>query len=222
MGDRPWGCSAPHLGGRFGDSIEASGLNQPYFIVVLAHSLHGRLRRIHVPYQAIYAVLVLAVIGVFSVLGFVSSYVRMAWKVADYNRLRTEVSAMRSRYQKLEKESKQTGQQLASLQLLANEVSVAYGLKRELEGPSDISAEGRLVPTIHESLEQYNFLRSASLSLHSRRSNILFQPNMLPSIWPIEGRLDELLRPPRGSAVGRRRHSHRHRHLGASPALRCT
>jgi len=164
-------------------------LNQPYFILVLAHSLHGRLRRIHVPYQAIYAVLILAVIGAFSVLGFLSSYVHMAWKVADYNRLRTEVSSLRTRYQKLEKESKQTGQQLASLQLLANEVSVAYGLKRELEGPADISSEGRLVPTIHESLEQYNFLRSASLSLHSRRATILFQPNMLPSVWPVEGRL---------------------------------
>lgn len=164
-------------------------MNQPYFIVVLAHSLHGRLRRIHVPYQALYAVLILSVIGAFSVFGFVSSYVRMAWKVSDYNRLRAEVSSLRTRYQTLEKESKQTGQQLASLQLLANEVSVAYGLKRALEGPSDISAEGRLVPTLHESLEQYNFLRSASLSLHSRRSSILFQPNMLPSIWPVEGRL---------------------------------
>jgi len=165
------------------------GLNQPYFIVVLAHSLHGRLRRIHVPYQALYAVLILAAIGAFSVFGFVSSYLHMVWKVADYNRLRAEVSSLRTRYQNLEKESKQTDQQLASLQLLANEVSVAYGLKRQLEGPSDISAEGRLAPTIHETLEQYDFLRSASLSLHSRRSNLLFQPTMLPSIWPLEGRL---------------------------------
>ena len=164
-------------------------MNQPYFIVVLAHSLHGRLRRIHVPYQALYAVLILATIGAVSVFGFVSSYVRMAWKVADYNKLRTEVSTLRTRYQDLEKETKQTGQQLASLQLLANEVSVAYGLKRQLEGPADISREGRLVPSVSESLEQYNFLRSSNLSLQSRRSNYLFQPTMLPSIWPIDGRL---------------------------------
>lgn len=164
-------------------------MNQPYFIVVLAHSLHGRLRRIHVPYQALYAVLILATIGAVSVFGFVSSYVRMAWKVADYNKLRTEVSTLRTRYQNLEKETKQTGQQLASLQLLANEVSVAYGLKRQLEGPTDISREGRLVPSVSESLEQYNFLRSSNLSLQSRRSIYLFQPTMMPSIWPIDGRL---------------------------------
>ena len=113
----------------------------------------------------------------------------MAWKVADYNRMRAEVSALQVRYRNLEKESKQTDQQLASLQMLANEVSVAYGLKRALEGPSDISDEGRLAPSIHETLEQYNFLRSANLSLHARRSNLLFQPAMLPNVWPLEGRL---------------------------------
>lgn len=46
-------------------------LNQPYFILVLAHSLHGRLRRIHVPYQFVYAVLALALVGAVSLLGFV-------------------------------------------------------------------------------------------------------------------------------------------------------
>ena len=56
-------------------------MQQPYFIVVLAHSLHGRLRRVHVPYHAVYAVLALAFIGSFSVFGFVSSYFRMALKV---------------------------------------------------------------------------------------------------------------------------------------------
>jgi murein DD-endopeptidase MepM/ murein hydrolase activator NlpD len=164
-------------------------LNQPYFIVVLAHSFHGRLRRIHVPYGAIYAVLLLALLGAFSVFGFLSSYLRMAWKVADYNNLRNEFSVLRERYQVLEKESKQTDQQLASLQLLAEEVSMAYGLKRRLEGPNDIADEGRLVPTLSESLEEYNFLRASSMSLRARRSSDLLRSDMLPSIWPVDGRL---------------------------------
>jgi murein DD-endopeptidase MepM/ murein hydrolase activator NlpD len=164
-------------------------LNQPYFIVVLAHSFHGRLRRIHVPYQAIYAVLFLAVLGLVSVFGFLGSYARMVWKVADYNKLRTEFGALRQRYQNLEKESRQTGQQLASLQLLANEVSVAYGLKRSIEGPSDISGEGRLLPTLGESLEEYNFLRTANFSRHWSAASRLRQPAMLPSMWPVDGRL---------------------------------
>lgn len=166
--------------------LEILVLNQPYFILVLAHSLHGRLRRIHVPYQFVYVVLALAVFGGISLFGFVSSYVRMSLKVANYNSLRQDVETLRAKYRRLEKESKQTGQQLASLQILANEVSVAYGIKHRLEGPAEISMEGRLVPTMSESLEEYNFLKGANLSRYSRRSQ-LFQSMMLPNIWPVNG-----------------------------------
>ena len=54
----------------------------------------------------------------------------MSLKVASYNNLRQEFETLRSRYERLEKESRQKGAQMASLQLLANEVSVAYGIKR--------------------------------------------------------------------------------------------
>ena len=164
-------------------------MNQPYFIVVLAHSLHGRLRRIHVPYQFVYVVLALALIGSVSLFGIVSSYFRMSLKVASYNNLRHEIETLRSRYERLEKESRQKGAQLASLQLLANEVTVAYGIKRTMEGPSDIAHEGRLLPTVSETLDQYNFLKAATLSRFGRRSSPLFQSEGLPSIWPVDGRL---------------------------------
>lgn len=164
-------------------------MNQPYFIVVLAHSLHGRLRRVHVPYQFVYVVLALALVGSVTLFGFVSSYFRMTLKVAGYNNLRQEIDTLRSRYTRLEQESRQKGDQLASLQLLANEVSIAYGIKRELEGPLEIAHEGRLIPTVSETLEQYNFLKSANLSKFARRSSPLFQSEGLPNIWPVEGRL---------------------------------
>ena len=164
-------------------------MNQPYFIVVLAHSFHGRLRRIHVPYKFVYVVLAFALFGCVTAAGLVSTYLRMAWKVANYNNLRSEVETLRTRYQTLEHEAKQKGVQLASLQVLATEVSVAYGIKRSLEGPIEVAEEGRLVPTLQESLEEYNFLKSANLSRLSRRANPLFNTQMLPSIWPAEGRL---------------------------------
>lgn len=164
-------------------------MNQPYFVVVLAHSLHGKLRRVHISYHFVYVLLALAFVGALSVFGFLSSYVRMTLKVSNYNSLRSEFEMLRSRYDRLDKESRQKGTQLASLQLLANEVSLAYGLKRSLEGPDDISHEGRLVPTVTESLEQYDFLKNANPSTYFGRSNPLFQTNMLPSIWPVEGRL---------------------------------
>ncbi len=163
-------------------------MQQQYFIVVLAHSLHGRLRRIHVPQRVVYLILALALLGCFSLFGFVSSYMRMAWKVANYNSLRREVETLRVRYEKLQKVADQTNDQLATLQLFATQVSVAYGIKEKLEGPADISAEGRLIPTYHESLAEYSFLRNANFS-RFRNSGARWQFSAPPSIWPLEGRL---------------------------------
>ena len=164
-------------------------MKQPYFILVVAHSLHGRLRRIHVPQRVLYLVFALAVVGLFSVVGFVSSYARMAWKVANYNSLRQEITALRARYHKLQTDANQTNNQLAELQVFASEVSMAYGLKQKLEGPEDISSEGRLVPTLQESFKEYDFLRTANLSAYYHRYQRFWQTNTLPRIWPVDGRL---------------------------------
>ena len=139
-------------------------MKQNYFVVVLAHSVHGRLRRIHIPHHSIYIVLGLALFGSFSLFGMVSSYLRMSWKVANYNSLRTEVNTLRTRYQELQRENDQKQEQLASLQMMASEISLSLGLKREIEGSDDIAEDSTLVPTYKESLEQYNFLKSASFS----------------------------------------------------------
>src|SRR6185295_10875055 len=133
-------------------------MKQEYFVLVLAHSLRGRLRRIHIPHQAVYAVLILALIGCFSIFGFIASYSRMALKVANYNALRKEADSLKVRYQALLNRVDQTDTQLASLQLNAREVTVAFGIKQKIEGPADISAEGKLVPTFAESLDDYNSL----------------------------------------------------------------
>lgn len=164
-------------------------MNQPYFIVVLAHSFHGRLRRVHIQYKYLYMVLALAAVGAVSLFGFVSSYARMVWKVANYNNLRQEVDTLRARYRRLESESKQADVQMASLQLLASEVSVAYGLKRREQQTAGLTGAVPLIPTVSDTLDTYNFLKSANLSRFSRRSPSLFTAVALPNIWPVDGRL---------------------------------
>src|SRR5947209_567128 len=159
-------------------------MKQEYFVVVLAHSLRGRLRRIHVPHQAVYAIVALALLGCFSVFGFVASYARMAWKVADYNALKRDAEGLRARYQNLQKVVSETNFQLASLQTFAKEVSVAYGIKQKLEGPSDISAEGKLVPSFVDSLEDYRYLRNVDkLTLPDRVSRRFPMEKSQPSLW---------------------------------------
>jgi murein DD-endopeptidase MepM/ murein hydrolase activator NlpD len=166
-------------------------MKQEYFVVVLAHSLRGRLRRIQVPHTAVYAILGLALLGCFSAFGFIASYGRMALKVANYNNLKKEADVLRSRYQNLQKVVSETNVQMASLQLYAKEVSVAYGIKQRMEGPTDVSAEGALVPTFAETLADFNYLRSAErLAVNNRRiGRFGGQMKALPSLWPVEGRL---------------------------------
>jgi len=160
---------------------------QDYFILVLAHSLHGRLRRVHIPQKLVYAILLLALFGCFSLFGFISSYARMAWKVANYNALRSEIESLRARYQNLQKVVNQTNTQMASLQVFASEVSVAYGIKQKLEGPADLAAEGRLLPSFAESVEEYNYLRN--IQAPRRAFGRRWHRNVLPSLWPVDGQL---------------------------------
>ena len=164
-------------------------MKEEYFIVVLAHSFHGRLRRVHIPHQVVYAVLALALVGFVTVLGFVASYARMAWKVSDYNALRAEFDALRERYQVLERASSQQNEQLATLQLFATEVSQAYGLNQTPEGLMEDAEESTLLPTYRESLEEFNFLKGASFSVFSRKTPRPWQTDTKPSIWPLNGRL---------------------------------
>ncbi len=164
-------------------------MKQDYFIVVLAHSLHGRLRRVHVPHRFLY--------GTFGVLGFVmlclfgvaGSYARMALKVSNYNSLQHETELLRHRYDNLQKQVQQSNQQLASLQVLANEVSTAYGIRNQIVGTPDLMGEAPLLPSMADSLAEYNYLRTTNLA--RPKSNIFsrLDVNVLPGVWPVTGRL---------------------------------
>jgi len=164
-------------------------MKQNYFIVVLAHSIHGRLRRIHIPHQAIYGILALAVLGCFSLFGFISSYARMALKVSSYNALKQEAEVLRAKYRNLQKIVSQTDEQLATLKLNATEISVMVGIKKTLIGPADISTEGRLAPTFTEALEEYDALKATAFARSDRTYMLRLQRNVTPNGWPIDGRL---------------------------------
>lgn len=163
--------------------------NQQYFVVVLAHSLHGRLRRVHVPHQSIYvALLSIAVAGIAG-LGFLSSYIRMTSKVANYNSLREEVDVLRNKYRELQRVNNQKTEQLATLEVFASEVSVAYGLKKKETGGTTDPRAADLRPNYRESLQQYDFLRSANFSSSFRAYPKQWQTNVRPSLWPVDGRI---------------------------------
>lgn len=164
-------------------------LDKQYFVVVLGHSLHGRLRRVHIPHRTIYVGLLLVLVAALTVFGFLSSYVRMSSKVSKYNSLRHDIDVLRTRYRDLQKVTNQKNEQLATLEVFASEVSVAYGLKRKPVEIPDIAAKSGLTPTFRESLSEYNLLQSASISHMFRTFPKRWQVNVRPSLWPVDGRL---------------------------------
>ncbi|MGD1071446.1 MAG: M23 family metallopeptidase [Bryobacteraceae bacterium] len=164
-------------------------MKQDYFIVVLAHSLHGRLQRVHIPHRFVYSALGAVGVLFLLVFGVVGSYARMAWKVANYNSLQHEAQTLRDRYETLQKKVKQTNEQLASLQLLAAEVTTAYGVKNQLTGSPDLIAEAPLVPTMGDTLAEYNYLRTTNLAGRSRNIFARADVNVMPAGWPVNGLL---------------------------------
>jgi murein DD-endopeptidase MepM/ murein hydrolase activator NlpD len=164
-------------------------MRKHYFIVVLAHSVHGRIHRIHIPHTFLYLVLAFAVLGGITCFGFVSSYARMLFKVSNYNDLRTEKDALKKRYENLQQVVAETNTQLASLETLASEISMAYGLKRRLEGPDDLAHEGLLVPSYQATVEQFSFLRNMPLAQSGPTLPFHWLENTTPSIWPVQGAL---------------------------------
>ena len=149
------------------------------------------MQRIHIPHRFVYAALCgFGVLGLMF-LSVVGSYARMAWKVANYNSLQHEAQVLRQRYDNLQLKVKQTNEQLASLQLLADEVTTAYGVKQQLAGSPDLIGEAQdpLVPTMGQTLAEYDYLRTTNLA--RRRGNIFSRgdQNVLPSAWPVNGRL---------------------------------
>ncbi len=104
-------------------------MRKRFYILFVARDAEGQLRKIPIPLHYLYVFLAGALIGMFTITGMAGSYARMLFKVASFNQLRTEKTALQTQYSKLEQVSHEKDVQVASLGSIANEVSVIYGLK---------------------------------------------------------------------------------------------
>lgn len=166
-------------------------MNQQYFVVEFAHSIHGRVKRIQISYKSIAYIFGTLVLLSLSIFGLASSYLRMTWKVSHYNQLRADFERLRSRYQDLQRVSRQHNEQMASLATLANEVSVAYGINGRAQSTAEekLYPGEALTPNIKESIGEYNFLESATYSSIYHRYAYQWQAHTQPSLWPVDGQL---------------------------------
>jgi murein DD-endopeptidase MepM/ murein hydrolase activator NlpD len=104
-------------------------LRKRFYILFVARDAEGQLRKIPIPLHYLYVFLAGAVIGMTTITGMAGSYARMLFKVASFNQLRTEKTALQTKYSQLEQVTHEKDIQVASLGSIANEVSVIYGLK---------------------------------------------------------------------------------------------
>lgn len=165
-----------------------------YYIFVVAHSIRGRIRRIHIPHTVVYAALALALIGAVTVLAAVGSYTRMLFKVANYNRLRTEAELLKSKYKSLSTSFTHTEAQLASLQGLASEVSAAYGIRRPAVTQAEALSEDERSLVTQAVANQFQLLLRASYTPLPQRLALLdssLSVGPLPLDWPLMGRLTD-------------------------------
>ena len=104
-------------------------MRKRFYILFVARDAEGQLRKIPIPVHYLYVFLAGAVIGMSTITGMVGSYARMLFKVASFNQLRTEKTALQTKYSQLEQASHEKDVEVASLGSIASEVSVIYGLK---------------------------------------------------------------------------------------------
>lgn len=164
-------------------------MNQQCLVVEFAHSMHGRVQRIHITYKSLAYLVGTLGIATLLAFGLFSSYLRMTWQVSHYNELRTDFDHLRARYQELQRVSRQHNEQMASLETLANEVTVAYGLNEpnHPNATKALAADNSLTPDVKASIEEYNFLKEASYSGIYHHYAYQWQSHTTPSLWPVKG-----------------------------------
>ncbi len=161
-------------------------MDKQYFVLEFAHSVEGRAKRIAVTYRSLLIVFGLFAFLSLSAFAMVSSYLRMSWQVANYNELRANFDRLRTRYQDLQRVSHQHTEQMASLETLASEMTVAYGIKRPAESLLTVKSAS-LTPSVKESIAEYNYLKAASYGGLHHASPFSWQLHSQPTLWPVNG-----------------------------------
>lgn len=169
------------------------------YTLFFASSDTGRLRRIRIPFYVLHLLTVLVVVGGLTVVAAVGSYSRMLWKVTNYNAMRRDQANLKQQYRQLETQVKGTDQRLSSLQSLASEVAVSYGITRLPHAPfsrpdNPVEPEAKY----EQSVAQFQFLEKNAgevrLTTYSRGPGLLAGLPLsdiasVPSLWPVRGEL---------------------------------
>jgi murein DD-endopeptidase MepM/ murein hydrolase activator NlpD len=168
-----------------------------YYTFFIASSASGGMRRLRVPYYVLHALAILAAVGGITVLAGMGSYSRMLWKAASYNSLRREQDTLKQQYKALQTEVKDTNQRLDSLQSLASEVAVAYGITRFRETPFAFSDDAEQPDVEYQdSVDEFSYLERNASAVAMSSGGMRLLPaaqlsslGIVPTLWPVVGEI---------------------------------
>ena len=168
-----------------------------YYTFFIASSAAGAMRRVRVPFYVLHLLAILAAVGGITVIAGMGSYSRMLWKATSYNSLRREQDSLKQQYRQLQTEVKDTNQRLNSLQSLAGEVAMAYGITRFRQTPfglTEVAAQPEA--EFQQSMDEFSYLEknSTAVALSSNGLRLLPAPQLsslgiVPSLWPVIGEI---------------------------------
>ena len=170
------------------------GKSYTFFI---ASSASGAMRRVRVPFYVMHLVAVLAVVGGITVAAGMGSYSRMLWKAASYNSLRREQQTLKEQYSQLQSQVSDTNQRLNSLQSLAGEVAMAYGITRFRQTPFGLN-DTDAAPDVQfqDSVDEFGYLQKNVSVISTTTTGMRLLPEtqlstlgIAPTLWPVVGRI---------------------------------
>lgn len=172
-------------------------MRSKYYTFFVASTDSGKMRRMRVPHYALHAVVVLAIIGGMTVAAVVGSYSRVLWKASAYNSLLKDQSTLTKQYHELQTQVKDANERLNSLQSLASDVAVAYGLTRVADTPFELTnTSDQSASAYQETVDEFSFLQQnhAAVMLASTGAlrltpGKLPDATFIPSLWPVMGRI---------------------------------
>src|ERR1700732_3975008 len=169
-----------------------------YYTFFIASSASGGMRRVRVPFYILHFLAILAAVGGITVIAGMSSYSRMLWKATNYNALRRNQDALKQQYLQLQTQVKDTNQRLDSLQSLASEVAMAYGITRFRRTPFGLTDDASQEPDaeFQESVEEFSYLEKNATAVAMTSGGMRLLPDkqlnslgIVPTLWPVVGEL---------------------------------
>src|SRR5271155_5360445 len=163
----------------------------------IASNASGGMRRVRLPWYVLHAVAALAVVGGITVAAGMGSYSRMLWKSTSYNSLRREQDNLKQQYVQLQTEVKDTNQRLNSLQSLAGEVAMAYGITRFRQTPFGLTdAAPEPDEDFQNSVDEFSYLQKNATAVSMSSAGMRLLPaaqlsslGIVPSLWPVIGQI---------------------------------